>query len=448
MSAVKSVIKALLILALILSLTLLSACSGLSITADDFLSPPRANGELYEVEKTLKSTVKTAYTLKYPTAGEYRSAYILTDLKGSGTNEFAMAFFSTVNEENSTFMNLKLMQKVRSNWISVSDILVNAVGVERVEIADLNGDGIKEITVGWNVYGGMDKKVTVYTLNGLKLTPIMQESYTHFMCADLVSDVRRELFLIHHDTINATASAKYFTFDGEAANLAGSCMLDGGVASFNEPQLSLISNGSSAVFIDALKGAGMQTEIVYIDKKELKSLFYSSASAENQISPTYRNSTVATVDINGDGYLDIPIIKSTVIDGISIDESKVSSITNWYTYNGKELVITLKAVMNYTDGYYFQLPSRWEGVTTVNMDIENRIRTVTLWNSEDATIISELVRVRAVSEANWDKPDNGFVEYEEIARNKGVVYAAMFSSYDGEESITKEEFEKLFHIIE
>jgi len=104
--------------------------------------------------------------------------------------------------------------------------------------------------------------------------------------------------------------------------------------------------------------------------------------------------------------------------------------------------------MNYTDGYYFELPSRWEGVTTVNMDIENRIRTVTLWNSEDATIISELVRVRAVSEANWDKPDNGFVEYKEIARNKGVVYAAMFSSYDGEESITKEEFEKLFHIIE
>jgi hypothetical protein len=448
MSAVKKALKALLILSLILSLTLLSACSGLSITADDFLSPPRANGELYEVEKTLKSTVKTEYTLKYPTAGEYRSAYVLADLKGSGNNDFAMAFFSTVNEENSTFMNLKLMQKVRSNWISVSDIIVNAVGVERVEIADLNGDGIKEITVGWNVYGGMDKKVTVYTLNGLKLTPIMQESYTHFMCADLISDVRRELFLIYHDTINATAFAKYFAFNGEEAALSGSCALDGGVISFNEPQFSLLSNGASAVFIDALKGAGMQTEIVYCDKKELKSLFSASSSAENYISPTYRNSTVATVDINGDGFLDIPIIRSTEIDGISVDESRISPVTNWCTYNGKALVTTLKAVMNYTDGYYFELPSRWQGSTTVNMDIENRIRTVTLWNTSDATIISELVRIRAVSEVNWDKPDNGFVEYKEIARNKGVVYAAMFSSYDGEEKITKEEFEKLFHIIE
>ena len=188
MSALNRTVKALLLFVLILSLTLLSACSGFSITADDFLSPPRASGEMYEVEQTLKSTVKTAYTLKYPTAGEYRSASVLADLKGSGSNDFAMAFYSTINEENSTFMNLKLMQKVDGEWISVSDIIVYAVGVDRVEIADLNGDGIKEITVGWNVYGGMDKKVTAYTLNGHKLVPIMQESYTHFLCSDMVSD--------------------------------------------------------------------------------------------------------------------------------------------------------------------------------------------------------------------------------------------------------------------
>ena len=82
-----------------------------------------------------KNTVKTAYTLKYPTAGEYRSAYVLADLKGSGNNDFAMAFYSTTNEENSTFMNLKLMQKVGDEWISVSDIIVNAVGVEKLEYA-------------------------------------------------------------------------------------------------------------------------------------------------------------------------------------------------------------------------------------------------------------------------------------------------------------------------
>ena len=448
MSALNRTVKALLLFVLILSLTLLSACSGFSITADDFLSPPRASGEMYEVEQTLKSTVKTAYTLKYPTAGEYRSAYVLADLKGSGSNDFAMAFYSTINEENSTFMNLKLMQKVDGEWISVSDIIVNAVGVERVEIADLNGDGIKEITVGWNVYGGMDKKVTAYTLNGHKLVPIMQESYTHFLCSDMVSDGRKELFLIYHDIISATAVAKCFSLEGDQIKLSSSCNLDGSVVSFNEPVFTHLSNGVSAVYLDAIKGSGMQTEIVYFEKDNLFAPFYNAASVENYISPTYRNSTVACFDVNADGFLDVPLVRAPQIRGITLDETSVNPITYWSTYNGKRLITTQQTVMNYTDGYYFDFPQKWVGCTTVNMDIENRIRTIALWNTEDATVISELVRIRAVSEVNWDKPDNGFNEYEEIARNKGVVYAAMFSSYEGEEKITPEEFKKIFHIIE
>ncbi len=448
MFVIKRIAKAFLLFSLLLSLTLLSACSGFSITADDFLSPPRASGEMYEVEQTLKSTVKTTYTLKYPTAGEYRSAYILADLKSSGNNEFAMAFYSTTNEENSIFMNLKLMQKVADDWISVSDIIVNAIGVEKVEIADLNGDGIKEIVVGWNVYGGMDKKVTAYTLNGLKLVPIMQESYTHFLCSDMVADGRKELFLVYHDTITATATAKCFSFEGEEVKLSSSCALDGTVNSFNEPVFALLSNGVSAIYLDAVKGVGMQTEVVYFNKGNLVAPFYNSPTAENYISPTYRNSTVACLDVNGDGFLDIPLVRPPQVTGITFDENSVNPITYWSTYNGAALVTTLQTVMNYTDGYYFEFPKEWEGITTVNMDIENRIRTITLWNTENATVITELVRIRAISEVNWDKPDNGFNEYKEIARNKGVVYAAMFSSYEGVEKISPEEFKKIFHIIE
>lgn len=448
MSALKRISKALLITVLLLSLTLLSACSGFSITADDFLSPPRASGEMYEVEQTLKSTVKTAYTLKYPTAGEYRSAYVLADLKGSGNNDFAMAFYSTTNEENSTFMNLKLMQNVNDEWISVSDIIVNAVGVEKVEIADLNGDGVKEITVGWNVYGGMDKKVTAYTLNGLKLVPIMQESYTHFMCADMVADGRKELFLVYHDTIQATATAKCFSFEGDRVKLSSSCSLDGSVVSFSEPVFTHLPNGASAVYLDAVKGAGMQTELIYFERTNLVAPFYNALSVENYLSPTYRNSTVACFDVNADGFLDIPLVRPPQITGITLDESSINPITYWSTYNGKALVTTEQTVMNYTDGYYFEFPQKWVGCTTVNMDIENRIRTVVLWNTENATVISELVRIRAISEVNWDKPDNGFNEYTEIARNKGVVYAASFSSYEGTEKITPDEFKKIFHIIE
>ena len=102
MSGIKNKLKGFCVIISALSLILLSGCSKLNITADDFLSPPRASGEMYEIEQTLKENVVGEYTLKYPTAGEYRSAYVLADLKGSGSNDFAMAFYSTINEENST----------------------------------------------------------------------------------------------------------------------------------------------------------------------------------------------------------------------------------------------------------------------------------------------------------------------------------------------------------
>mgnify|MGYP003414149853 FL=1 len=105
MPGIKNVLKSVSVILCISLLTLLSGCSKLNITADDFLSPPRASGEMYEIEQTLKANVSGAYTLKYPTAGEYRSAYILTDLTGTGTNSFALAFYSTINDENSTVMH-------------------------------------------------------------------------------------------------------------------------------------------------------------------------------------------------------------------------------------------------------------------------------------------------------------------------------------------------------
>ena len=447
MPGIKNVLKRFSVILCISLLTLLSGCSKLNITADDFLSPPRASGEMYEIEQTLKANVSGAYTLKYPTAGEYRSAYILTDLTGTGTKSFALAFYSTINDENSTFMHLKLMKKVGDEWISVSDITVNAVGVEKVEISDLNGDGVKEITVGWNVYAGMDKMVTAYILDGKKLVPLMQESYTNFMCCDFMGDGREELFLIYHNSSTAKAYARYFTFEGNDIIKAGSCEIDGTVTSFNEPVLSTLSNGIPAVYIDAVKGTGMQTEIVYVKKGNLVAPLYKKGSKNLAEHPTYRNTNVASKDINSDGCLDIPIVQNYDNLTINQDASLLNPITKWSSYNGTTFKVSLQAVMNYTDGYYIELPNNWVGCTTVAMEIENRLRTVYLWDTETGKVKSELVKIRAVSETVWDKPDNGFNDYEEITRQEGVVYVAMFSGYRGAEKINLEGLKKIFHII-
>ena len=446
MRPIKNAFKTLLILALTLSVILLTGCSDFDISADEFISPPKASGELSQIEQALKNSITTDYTLKYPTSGEYRSAYILADLTGRGQKNFAMAFYSSINAENVTTMHINLMKKVDTNWISISDISVAAASVEKVELCDLNGDGVDEITVGWNIYAGLDKKVASYRLSGAKLVPLMLEPYKNFLCCDLTGDGRKEVFVLSHDTDSAVAKAKYFAFDGDKVAKISTCDIDGSVAGYSEPLLGALTTGTPAIYIDAVKGTGMQTEILFIKDNELAAPMY-KAQVENGNSPTYRNNTVACSDINADGYLDIPLVDPINYFNPETDETLLVPATRWCSYNGSELLVSTLAVMNYTDGYYFELPQKWQDSTNVSMSVENRQRTVVLWNVETAAVISELVRIRTVSEAQWDIANNGYNGYYELARADGEVYAAMFSNYTGPEAVSRDEFKKLFHLI-
>lgn len=447
MSVFKRMVRGLMCIVLSFCICLLTGCSALDMTTDSFISPPRTSGEMRDIEQALKKSVNGAYTLKYPTAGDYRSAYIMVDLMDDGVKNFAVAFYSMVGSDNVVTMHLNLMKKTDDRWVSVSDISVAAVGVEKLVLSDLNGDGTKEMIVGWNVYAGLDKKVAAYTLQGATLNSLVQEQYTNFICCDLMGDGRDELFVINHDVDNAVASARFFAFDKGNISQVGSCNIDGAVTSFNEPTLNMLSSGTPAIFIDAFKGTGMQTEIVYYKDKEsgLVAPLYQAGMVG--LSPTYRSSTVACMDINSDGYLDIPIIEPIYNFDLGPEHSTLNHMTRWCMYNGSDFSVSLFAVMNYTDGYYFEVPQKWQDRITVSMSVESRLRTVNLWNVEDGSFVSELLKVRAVSETEWDQPNNGFYGYKELGRSDGIVYIVMISNYSGDEAMKYDEFKELFHII-
>lgn len=424
----------------------LSGCTlGLDTTTDGFLSPPRARGEMYEIEQALKQSVKEKYTLKYPTDGLYRSAYVLTDLTGSGTDGFAIAFYSVLNSENVATMHLNLMKKTGEEWLSISDISISAVGVEKVEIIDLDNDDVKEIVVGWNIYGGVDKKVMVYNLKGLTLTPRIQEVYTDFICCDLMGDGQNGLFLLEHTVSQAIAVTKYYTFAAEGVRESGRCALDGAVSSFSDLVLSELINGTKAVFIDSVKGAGMQTEIVFFKDGALVAPMYQESP--QTVSPTYRENSIECMDINSDGFIDVPISMPLEEFAAQTSVDSLNPITKWCSYNGSEFKVTMYAAMNYTDGYFLEIPDRWLGVVTVSREVETRLRTVYIWDVENAAVLSELVRIRTITEAEWDKENNGFLEYTEILRSEGLVYAAMLGRYYGAEKIDQNELKSLFHLL-
>ncbi len=420
-----------------------SGCSGIEMSAEDLIKPPKPSGEMYYIETALEEEIGTGHTLKYPTSGEHRSAYILCDLMDTGTEDFVLAFYSTVNSENISTMHLNLLKKVDGEWLSLSDVSTPGIGVEKVEMIDFDKDGVTEIVVGWNVYGGVDKKIVVYELSGINLVPVIDEPYTDFIACDLDLNGKDGLFLLYHDISQSSAYVSVFNFTNGGVVEAGKCQIDGMVTSFSTPVASKLTNGRPAIFVDAVKDNGLQTEIIYLNNGVLVAPTYTPSQA---ISKTYRETSVASADIDGDGALDVPLTERVDVEKIMVDINTLDTITRWCGFDGTNFVLTTRAVMNYTDGYYFVLPTDWGNNVIVTRDTEQRQRVFSLWDTETGALQGELFRLRTVDESKWNITNNGLVGYEEIARSGGNVYIALVGSYDGPFSITAEEIKNQFRV--
>ena len=132
-----------------------------SRNTDDMVSPPELTGDMSPIADALYAVAGANCDLKYPTEGTHRSAIVLEDINGDGIFE-AFAFYSTSGDEMTT-MHINVICQSEGKWVSVSDQTIVATGVEMVDFCDLNGDGIEEILVGWDVNGASEKQLSVFT---------------------------------------------------------------------------------------------------------------------------------------------------------------------------------------------------------------------------------------------------------------------------------------------
>ena len=70
----------------------LTGCSPLGLDAQTLMKPPKATGERQEIYSVLEEKANHQLTLRYPKAGEYRSAIVMKDVTGDSNDE-AIAFY-------------------------------------------------------------------------------------------------------------------------------------------------------------------------------------------------------------------------------------------------------------------------------------------------------------------------------------------------------------------
>ncbi len=432
--AVKKLLAVFCAVCIVLSL---SGCSMLDGNIDTLLAPPAPTGKLREVQLALEASVSDKITLKYPTSGDYRSAIVLKDLNGDGTEE-ALALYSTTLD-NTTNMHINLIANNGEEWVSGGAASLVATGVEKIDFADMNGDGVLEILVGWSIYGTVEKSLGVYSVTDGGITSRILESYTSYIYRDFNNDDTPDILTIYQDTAKSVSTAKLLDLTEDGTAVLGTCPLDPAVTEYREPIIFEL-NGKIAVYLDGTKGTGTVTEMLIIDSGMTNLSFSADTTTAFD---TYRSGNTATTDIDSDGNYDIPI-SFLLTESATGNADKIYK-TNWYCYNGEGIVLTMSALMNYQDGYFLEIPEKWDSGVTVTSNSAERLRTVFRLDKESGNSAEELLKIQAVPKANGTASTHA--DSIKIGENDKYTYYAVFGTYTGAEALSIDELKELFKII-
>ncbi len=394
----------------------LTGCGMFSVDTERLMSPPELTGDMYPISQALSKSIKGDYQLKYPSSGERRSAIILEDIDDDGTFE-AFAFYSTQDDEM-TNMHINAIRKDNKGYTSVAEQSIVAGGVERVDFCDLDGDGKKEILVGWEVYGLSEKQLCVYSLTDKALDQRLLEKYTGFSCCDLTLSGENELFIHLLNTSDMLNSAAvYKVLDGGLQKIGG-CVLDLSVKTVSPPITGKLSGGQTAIYIDEIKGAGAVTEVLFFKDGELKNPLLETENTVENIR-TLRSASIASRDIDSDGVIEIPVA-TKLPNATSSDE--LLYYTNWCVFDGENLVTKSITVLNTIDGYYIEVPKNLEGHIAVLKDTESHRRVFYHYDAENESVGERLFSISVLSAKIWDGKDYNRADMFELARANGSVY--------------------------
>lgn len=417
-----------------------TSCTSLDTSIDSLITPPKQDGDIYPIQQALEKSIGKDFTLKYPISGDYRSAFSFKDIDGDGFEE-ALALY-TLNNEGTVSTHLNIIDNIDEEWVSCSDVMVVGNGVEKMTFCDLNGDEIPEIIIGWMIYGTVDKQVGVYTYDGNTLNQRAMEKYTLFLCSSLKSSGNDELIVINLNTTEKTSSIKVLTLSQTGIAETGTAMLDGGVTGYSAPIVSKLSDGRPALYLDAIKGTGTLTEIVWFDGTTLKST-YNAVTAETTM--TYRPSVVYVKDIDGDEIMDIPVMSILPSTAGKIETDKVY-VTAWSSFNGNEMKVIKNTFMNYTDGYYLTIPDNWMNRLHLARKTDSRQRIFYIYNPDEEIQGPEIFRIISVSQSDVDSGKFETEEYQKLGDYADVAHFVKVID-DNELEITFEKLKANFFII-
>lgn len=340
------------------------------------MKPPKPEGENLEIQLTFEKFAGKNYHLKQPLGGKYRSAYTFIDLNGDSEQE-VIVFYSL--ESNVDIVRMNVLKVVDGQWKSIADFESLHNEIQEIAFADLNGDKLKEIIVGWSTYqDDYSKLMSIYKIDNsgsqVTIKDVHSESYSLFDIIDIDNNGIKDILNIRYMPMGKIAeyTASFLCYDNNRIVEKASVFLNRAISSVT----SITSDkggydSGRRIFIDGYKiDSGITTDCFMWDNNRQSFSRY-KLRGQSISSLTSRRSSIGCEDINNDGLIELPVEEFLPASSVVTQERTLTeerqSIIRWVNITDNEIKTAGYQIINSQNGYRFDFPEQWLGkITTEN----------------------------------------------------------------------------------
>lgn len=417
--------------ALAAALAVLLTLSGCYTGAiDQYFSLPQPADEYLQLQDLIDKEIASGSEYAAPTAGSYRQSVQLYDLDGDGVDE-ALAFFRDEDR------NLKICIYANDGktYQQVLSIQGEGTSIGSIEYADMDGDGILDLLVAWQLGTGV-RLLAVYDLSDWAGDLLLTSDCAEFIVSDMDQDGRSELLILRADVSGYVADM--YSFKRSSEPKAASAALSAGITALRRVRTVTLSDNTPALLVESAYDNGDLVSDLFVSRSG--ALVNITLDPSTGISATRRayNAVYAT-DIDSDRCIEIPFPNQLYSQ--SADATYWSVTWRSYDASGRSSV-KLMTYHCFSDGWYLILPSGWAaGLTVRREDSASGERSVVLSRvGTDGQIVDLLILYTLTGENRSERSRiaGRFVVGEEGS----TIYAAKLLS-----GATQAEIENDFKII-
>ena len=357
------------VLSVALAVLSLSGC--LSVSADDLYSLPELSEEYLRLQAQINTILSQGAEFSPPTSGPNRQAVQLKDINGNGVNE-VLAFFAVPGEST---LKAYIFEMIEGDY-TVAEILEGSgTAIESVRYADMDGDGVLEIIIGWQMSATL-KFFSIYSLRDFRGVELAREEYTELTVFDVRADGREDVISLRLATQESAAAAQVLSLMPDGEVVKEEVRLSNGIEAITRVLTGRLSDGVPAIYIDSEGRYDDSSNLMLVtDVCAFQNEVFTNISLRSQsgISEDTVRARLGCSDINKDGIVKIPIQRL-----LKAQSETAYHAIDWYAFNsGGSIRLAITTYHNNNDEWYLILPFDWRGRVSVRReDVVSGERTV------------------------------------------------------------------------